>query len=160
MSIEQDCLIWGLRVIIPSKLQMSLLEELHTAHPGIVRMKEIARSYIWWPKIDEDIEYLVRHCESCQQTRNIPAIAPLMPWLWPNSPWCRVHIDFAEKDGRDFLIVVDAHSKWPEIMLMNSTTATATITVLRDLFSKYVIPVQIVSDNGPQFRSAEFEQME
>ena len=69
LSIEQDCLMWGLRVVIPSKHREGMLEELHMAHPGIVRMKEMARSYIWWPKIDEDIEYKVRHCHSCQQTR-------------------------------------------------------------------------------------------
>ena len=40
---------------------------------------------------------------------------------------------------------------------MQSTTTEATITVLRDLFSKYGIPMQIVSDNGPQFCSGEFE---
>ena len=45
LSVEQDCLLWGLRVIIPTRYQKGMLEELRTSHPGIVRMKETARTY-------------------------------------------------------------------------------------------------------------------
>ena len=84
-------------------------------------------------------------------------MAPLHPWLWPSKPWARIHLDFAGPFlGRMFLIVVDAHSKWPEVVEMSSTTTTNTIVVLRRLFSAYGLPEQMVSDNGPQFTSAEF----
>ena len=64
LSVEQDCVLWGIRVIIPQKYQTDLME-LHTAHAGVVRMKETARSYVWWPSVDHDIEYTVRQCTSC-----------------------------------------------------------------------------------------------
>ena len=127
LSVEQNCILWGLRVIIPTRHRERILDELHVAHPGIVRMKELARSYIWWPNVDLDIEQLVRGCISCLQTKSTPTVAPLMPWLWPSTPWHRIHVDYAEKDGQNFIIVVDAHSKWPEIRLMTSTTTEATI---------------------------------
>lgn len=156
LSVEQDCVLWGLRVIIPEKYQSDVLGELHIAHPGIVRMKEIARSYVWWPGMDLSIEQTVRNCQSCQQVRNPPMLAPLTPWMWPGEPWQRIHVDFAEKDKNHYLVVVDAYSKWPEIFSMKSTTTEATINVLRTLFSRYGIVSQLVSDNGPQFRSEEF----
>lgn len=56
------------------------------------------------------------------------------------------------------LVVVDAHSKWPEVVMMPSTTSQLTIDVLRSLFSRYGLPEQLVSDNGPQFTSEEFAQ--
>ena len=58
--------------------------------------------------------------------------------------------------GRMYLIVVDAHSKWPEVIEMRNTTATSTILELRRLFASHGIPRQLVSDNGPQFIAAEF----
>ena len=47
LSIEQDCLVWGIRVVIPTRYQKDILDELHVGHPSIVRMKELARSYLW-----------------------------------------------------------------------------------------------------------------
>ena len=157
LSIESDCVMWGLRVVIPDKFQQQILEELHGAHPGIVRMKELARSHVWWPNIDREIETLARNCSGCQKTKSIPSVAPLMPWIWPSMPWYRIHIDFAEKEGKHYLVVMDSHSKWPEICPMKSTNAEATINELRNIFARNGLPQQLVSDNGPPFRSAEFE---
>ena len=160
ISLEDECIIWGIRVIIPYKLRKKVLQELHQSHVGIVRMKATARSYLWWPGLDQEIEELVKGCTQCQSVRNAPEIAPLHPWLWPTKPWKRVHIDFAGPlRGHSYLILVDAHSKWPEVIDMKSnTTSAATITELRKIFARYGLPEQLVSDNGPQFVSAEFTQ--
>ena len=87
----------------------------------------------------------------------MPAVSPLTPWIWPESPWQRIHIDFAELDKQHYLVVVDAHSKWPEIFPMNSTNASATMAVMNSLSGRYGSPAQVVSDNGPPFSSSEFE---
>ncbi|XP_012826093.1 uncharacterized protein K02A2.6-like [Xenopus tropicalis] len=158
LSLLQDCLMWGQRVIVPPNLRPQVLEDLHTGHPGVVKMKALARSYIWWPNIDSQIEEKSKTCMSCQQNQKSPALSPLHPWAWPESPWQRIHIDYAGPfEGRMFLVVVDAHSKWPEVLVMDSTTSCKTIEVLRGLFSRYGIPETLVSDNGPQFTSEEFE---
>ena len=57
--------------MVPQKLQDNILKELHRDHPGMVRMKEIARSYLWWEGLDGDIESLVRYCQACQSVRNV-----------------------------------------------------------------------------------------
>ena len=56
-----------------------------------------------------------------------------------------------------FLVVIDAHSKWPEVVQMASTTSTATIRALGSIFSRYGFPEQLVGDNGPQLTSGEFK---
>ena len=157
LKIEQGCLLWGIRVVIPQKLREAVLKEVHKDHPSIMRMKSIARSYIWCEGVDKAIESLVKSCQACQAVKNAPRMAPLHPWLWPSRPWQRLHLDFAGPfQGRTYLLVTDAHSKWPEIVKMRSTTADRTIEELRKMFSSYRLPEQIVSDNGPQFVAEEF----
>ena len=88
--------------------------------------------------------------------KNAPAVAPLHPWVWPSRVFQRIHIDFAGPfQGAMFLVAVDAHSKWPEFA-MQSTTVSKTVELLRQLFSRFGLPEQVVSDNGPQFTSEEF----
>ena len=65
LPIEQDCLMWGVRVVVPKKLEEKVLEELHNGHIGVIMMKSLARSHIWWPGIDKDIEEITRSCEGC-----------------------------------------------------------------------------------------------
>ena len=158
LSMEGDCLMWANRVVIPTKLRKPLIEELHRDHPGMVRMKAIARSYLWWPGLDKDLEDRVKSCESCQGVRKNPAPAPLHPWLWPAKPWQRVHFDFAGPfQGRMFFVALDAHSKWAEVIEMPSITAQRTIVEVRRLFSAFGLPEQVVTDNGPTFVADEFQ---
>ena len=112
ITIEAGCLMWGIKVVIPSKLRERVLNELHTGHPGIVKMKSLARTLVWWPGIDKALESFIQNCYSCQSLRNNVTATPLHPWGWPSAPWHRVDIDFAGPFmGQQFLIMVDAHSK-------------------------------------------------
>ena len=159
LSTLQGCILWGTRVVVPSVLQERVLQELHDTHPGMCRMKALARSFVWWPSIDSDIEKTVSSCHTCQSMRSAPPTAQIHPWIFPTRPWSRVHVDFAGPvGGNTYLVIVDAYSKFPEVVKMKNTTGNTTVTVLRDIFSRYGLPEILVSDNGPQFTSKEFEQ--
>lgn len=125
----------------------------------MVRMKGLAHDLAWWPGIDKNIEGIAKSCEGCQEVQKSPEIAPLHCWEFPSCPWQRIHIDFAGPfHQKIILVIVDAHSKWPEVFVMSSTTAEKTISVLRSQFARFGVPEQFVSDSGPQFVSKEFER--
>ena len=158
LSVEEGCLLWGYRVVVPQRLREKLLQELHKDHPGVTKMKSVARSYMWWSGLDRDTENLARSCQACQAVKRAPPVVPLHPWVWPSKPWQRVHLDFAGPfQNSMFLVAVDAHSKWPEVKVMSSTTVPATLDVLREWFSVHGIPEQLVTDNGSQFTSDAFK---
>ena len=120
-------------------------------------MKALGRSLVWWLGMDLEIEQMVRLCRECQQERPSPPTAPLHPWSWPTRPWMQIHIDFdGPLEERMFLVVMDGHSKWLEVVPMKIATALNTIQHLRQLFTQFGIPESLVSDNGPQFVAEEF----
>ena len=115
-------------------------------------MKALAISYVWWAGIDLEIEGLEKGCSGCQRVQHAPKCSPLHPWEWPSTPWQRIHVDFAGPFLGMFLVIVDAHSKWPEVIIMHSKTTTSkTVEALRTVFARNGLPEQLVSDNGPQF---------
>ena len=98
-------------MIVSPEGRQAIQKELHDTHPGCSKMKSLARCYVWWPKMDSDIEDTVKHCQVCQESRLSPPVAPLHPWEWPENPWSRLHLDFAGPFlGHNFLVLVDAYS--------------------------------------------------
>ena len=112
LSMLDGCVLWGSRVIVPVAGRAPVLDLLHDGHPGISKMKAIARNVVWWPGIDADLVRKVQECEPCQINQKSPTLTPLHTWEWPKRPWSRIHIDHAGPfQGKTILVVVDAHSK-------------------------------------------------
>ncbi|XP_055307850.1 uncharacterized protein K02A2.6-like [Sitodiplosis mosellana] len=159
LSVESGCVLWGYRTVIPSKLQKAVLEALHMSHLGIVKTKSLARSYVYWPNIDKDIEFMIKSCEPCQLTQPNPEKSSLIPWTPTDSAWKRIHIDFAGPiKGFMLFIVIDSFSKWVEVFKTKDITSAFVIAKLRETFCRYGLVDIIVSDNGRQFTSAEFQE--
>ncbi|KAL0879410.1 hypothetical protein ABMA27_003165 [Loxostege sticticalis] len=155
---ELGCILWGHRVVIPYSCRKKVITELHDPHMGIVKTKALARSYVWWPGIDEAVEAECRACSVCAAVADAPPAHAPRSWPWPSRPWSRLHMDFLGPiRGLTYLVIVDSCSKWIEAIHMKKTTAQAVISVLRNLWSKFGLPKQTVSDNGPPFSSSEFQ---
>ena len=83
-------MLWGIKVAVPQKFRKDVLQMLHEVLAGIVRMKEIAISYVWWPGLNQEIEFVAKACVDCQAGKSEPARASLYPWIRPDKPWLRV----------------------------------------------------------------------
>jgi len=143
--VQDDCILWGTHVVIPPQGRQKIIDDLHAAHPGIFRMKSIACSYVWWP---EQLEGKVKNCRLCQEMSKNPPSVPMQ------SCWSRLHIYYAgPSQGKKlmFLVAVDAHSKWMEVSIVNSTNTAITIQKLRSMFATHSLSRTVVSDNSSVF---------
>ena len=158
LSTENGCVFYGIRVIIPSTLRNHILKLLHLGHFGMQRMKQLARSTVYWPRIDFDIENLCRKCTSCGQFQNKPDKPSIHPWMMPEKPWSRLHLDHAINFlGRNWLVLVDAYSKYPCIHPTTSTSSKSTTAILEQEFAHFGYPHTLVTDNATTFMSQEFQ---
>lgn len=159
--IDHGILFRAHRVVIPKSLQPAVLQELHSTHVGITKMKQLARRYCYWKNIDKDIEHLVKSCPECASVKHQPNKAPLHHWDPPENNWDRIHIDYAGPlDNRHFLIILDAKSRWAEIKILQNEAPTSsnTIKLLDQVFSFHGYPSVMVSDNAKIFSSDYFTE--
>nr|KAG5699905.1 hypothetical protein BaRGS_018204 [Batillaria attramentaria] len=158
LSTCHGCLIYGTRVVIPQSLQPKILDLLHIGHFGMERMKQLARTAVYWPGIDAAIEMTSRRCDSCGEHQNKPSKPPVHPWMLPEKPWSRVHLDHAINFmGTNWLVITDAYSKYPCIHPTSSTSTRATLDLLEEDFAHFGYPHTLVSDNATTFVSEEFQ---
>ena len=156
-NFASNCLIFEHRVVVPPTLRQPILNDLHAAHIGVFKMKGIARSFVYWPCIDADIERIAKSCIDREKYAHTPPKFGEHHWEYPKGPWECIHIDYAGPVvGTMFLIVMDAFSKWAGVKTTNFITSTATIAILDELFAANCVPITAVSDNGKQFTPEKF----
>ena len=155
ITVQQGILMKGDRVIIPSKLRLDVLDKIHTGHQGIQKCRERAKSGVWWPNLSKQIEDLVRECPTCIKTKTNRA-EPMIPSQLPERPFQKVGTDLFEWKGQEFVLVVDYFSRYCEIGVLRKSTSQEVINHLKAIFARHGIPETVISDNGPQYSSAEF----
>ena len=158
MNVADGCLFYGSRLVIPEFLHRRVLEILHLGHFGIQRMKQLARSAVYWPGIDSQITDVSQSCSACGEHQNQPTKLPVHPWMVPEKPWSRLHLDHAINFlGSNWLVLVDAYSKYPCVHPTSSTSTKSTIALLEEDFAHFGYPHTIVTDNATTFTSEEFQ---
>lgn len=156
LYITDGFVCYGERLVIPQACQQEVLSKLHMTHRGIVSCKNTARQSVYWPRLNKDIEEIITNCEICQRNQRGNVQEPLLDRELPTRPWEKVAMDFFHHNGVTYLLLVDYYSKFVEVKQMSTTTASALVAVLKDVYARFGIPNEVVSDQGPPFDSTEF----
>lgn len=159
LSVYEEFLVYGPRLIIPHSLWRETLSHLHESHQDIDRTKRQARQTVYWPGIDRDIENIVSSYQQCR---------PLLPkqqneLLWQDDdPPTReesTSADYFHVAGRTYLVYVDRMSGWPYVSSCpQHASAAHLITSLRSIFTDTGVPMVMRTDGGPQFTSSKLRR--
>ncbi len=84
LSVEDDLIIYGCRLLIRTKMRREVLAQLHDSHQGIARTKERARLSVYWPGIDNEIDNAILSCKTCQDTLPSHPWEPMITRLLPD----------------------------------------------------------------------------
>ncbi|XP_014676436.1 PREDICTED: uncharacterized protein K02A2.6-like [Priapulus caudatus] len=159
LGMSNGVIFKGRQVIVPQSMRTDILQQLHSGHPIIEKMRLLARQSVYWPNINRNIDELVRKCKQCQEHMPHQRREPLIPHEIPITLWTKIGMDLFELDRVQYLIMVDYHSKFPVVHRLASTTSSSVANAITGIFSLLGSPTEVMSNNGPQFVSAAFQQM-
>jgi len=155
LTVQNGLLLKGCQLVIPLSMRMEMLDRIHAGHQGITKCRARARQAVWWPGMSRQIEELVQNCAECRKHHQHRA-EPMVPSSLPQYPWQKVATDLFQLKNHQYLLVIDYYSRYVEIAKLSSTTSQAIINHLKSIFSRHGIPERVISDNGPQYASADF----
>ena len=154
LSYIDGLITYGDRIVVPLILQKEILELLHSCHLGIAKTRARANEIIYWPGMSTQIENIIGKCETCNKFRNSNQREPLIQHEIPQLPWQKLGMDILTFGGRDYLLIVDYLSKYPELAPMKNKTSSCVIEILKAQFARHGIPRDVIADNVP-FNSTE-----
>ena len=115
--------------------------------------------------MDAHVESAIKACITYQQHDKtaVTHTSPPQPVPYPNAAWVKLPIDIVGPFNSARLVCCfaitlnDYFRKWPEISFLSQVTSTTVIKFLLKVFSTEGNPKELISDNGSQFTSQEFE---
>ena len=156
LTVEDQLVFKGPVVVVPAALRKEMMASCHDTHIGIEGCIRRARESMFWPRMATDLKVYISKCDVCMAHRPTPQKETLQPHEFTPRPWSKVGADLCELHGRTLLVVCDYFSNYIEVENLQTTTTRAVCKALKILFARYGVPDTLVTDNGPQFSSAEF----
>lgn len=157
------------KFIPPKNDRIQIMEAEHSvAHFGYYKTMRKIREKYYWPGMCEEIKRFCRGCQTCKtakhpNTARVPQIG--QPKL-ATMPWQVVSVDYMgpfprSKKGNSMLLVVTDHfSKFVIIQPMREAKAGQLVAFMESMiFLLFGVPEILISDNGPQFKSAMFASL-
>ncbi|XP_052817965.1 uncharacterized protein K02A2.6-like [Mya arenaria] len=157
LSVSQGLLLYRDRIVIPEELRTEVLASIHEGHLGLNKCRARAQSSVWWPGIAKDIKSKIETCQFCQEHRPAQVKEPLMVTPLPSRPWQRIAADLCEISNKHYLVVTDYYSRFIELSYLEKITSELVIGKMKNMFARWGIPEELVSDNGTQFTSTAFK---
>ena len=159
LSVVDEVILVGSRVLIPTPLRSDVCKVLHSAHQGTTAMCARAKSAVFWPGITASINRTREQCSTCWRIApSQPHLPPVDPVV-PSYPFQAIATDYCDFEGSHYLITVDRFSNWPEISkVLNNSSNSGSAGLMKSLkryFATFGVPEELSSDGGPEFTAKE-----
>ena len=156
LTVQGHMIFKGQRLVIPQPMRKEMMALAHATHIGIEGCIRRARESMYWPRMSTELKEYIAKCDTCLSHRAMPSKEPLKQHEYAARPWSKVSADLCQLSGRTLLVVCDYYSNYIEVDRVHKVNTAGVTKVLRPMFARYGIPDTLMTDNGPQFDSAEF----
>ena len=156
LTVQDHLVFKGSRLVLPSPLRKEMMAVVHATHIGVEGCIRRARDSLYWPRMATELKEYISKCDICMAHRDTPSKEPLQQHDFVARPWSKVGADLCDLQGRTLLVVSDYYSNFIEVENISRLNTGGVSKALKTMFSRYGIPDELVTDNGPQFASSEF----
>ena len=127
----------------------------HASHIGVEICIRQACDCLYWPLMSTEMKEYVVRCDVRMAHRNEQRKDPIQQHEFVGRPWSKVATDLCDLDKRTLLVISDYFSNYIEVACVQSVTTRLLLKELKAVFARFGIPDTLVTNNGPQFVSAE-----
>ena len=156
LTLEGELVFKGNQLVVPASLRKELMEATHASHIGVEACIRRARDSLYWPRMTTELKEYIAKCDVCMAHRSEQSKEPIQQHEFAARPSSKVAADLCDLDKRTLLVVSDYYSNYIEVVRVASVTSRSIIKELKAVFARFGVPDVLVTDNGPQFSSAEF----
>lgn len=156
LSIYEDMILWGQRIIIPKELRKDMIKAIHAGHFGIAKCLARAHKTFFWPGYVNDINNHIKNCKVCVERSPSQQKEPFI-FSESNEAFEMIHSDIFQFAGKEFLVFIDNYSGWWSIGAAQRMTSGIVIGYFQKWFASYGIPKRLITDGGSVFTSSVFE---
>ena len=105
MYMNEGVILYKDRVVIPTALRQTALENLHAAHQGVSSMEARASTILFWPGMSDDINRTRAKCTECNINAPSQASLPSVPANTPSTPFEKIFADYFDYAGCHYLAI-------------------------------------------------------
>ena len=156
-------------VVVPFRALVYIVVAVHRemAHLGRMKLGEYVARYVWHPSLSRVVKDVSRSCPQCQlyKVGRKVIVSPVFK-IMTSCPFELVAVDLVafpvtRRGNRACLVAVDHFSKWVMAVALRDKRAETVVKAMEDhvLPTFLRTPFNLLSDNGPEFRSRCFEEL-
>ena len=157
LSEYDGILLKGTQIIIPQSMRNEMLVILHESHFGREKTCNLAKDVMFWPGMNAQIKDYVSKCGICNEHKSSNQKEPMIPSTISELPWQVVGTDLFSWNGNNYVLVVDYMSRYFEVARLENMKSSTVISHMKSIFARHGIPLEVRSDNGGCYASAEFK---
>ena len=158
ISCENDIVFRGQKLVIPTVMRKEMIKAAHIGHFRNDKSLGRARDIMFWPGMSKQITEYIQSCAICNKYKDSNQNEPLHCRYVPQRPWQNLSLDLFTWNNEEYMVLVDAYTRWFEIDLLPNTKSITIIRKMKVHFSRFGICEKLKTDGAAYFTSEQFEQ--
>ena len=158
LSSANDIVFKGQKLVISTAMRKDMIKAVHIGHFGVEKSVGRARDIMFWPLMSKHITEYVQSCAICNKHKDSNSKEPLHPHDVPQRPWQNLSLDLFTWKNQEFMVLVDAYSRYFEFDLIPNTRSVTIIRKLKVHFSRFGICEKLKTDGAAYFTSEQFQR--